>query len=271
MTTDLLHTSNFYICMACWYGMYTLAYVTSLICTFSPRVLRESKNPFKSNDFKYIWNFCTHGLATMHAISIVIMASNLISKYGLQEIWNYNFHINHPEAVNKFSQMNAFMMSYLITDVLYHIFELIFDNDSEKKLSRLLTIIHHSTGAVSMYFFIITRQVHFNSLYFSMTEISTIPLHATWAILTLGLKDDPEFKSIFLVLGAITWILFLSVRIIGSIFLWTYVVLNIEAVSYTHLDVYKRQIQIIAVVFSIGLSTSKSSSFGGPGVANGPS
>ena len=160
-------------------------------------------------------------------------------------IWNYNFHIFYTSGVKQFSSMNAFMQAYLIVDALFNIIEgFLCEEDAHKKEARRLNITHHLVGAASMYAFIIFEEAQFNSLYFSMTEISTIPLHLGWSIRELKLNDKRYFKHLYVFFGAMTWTLFLCVRIVGAIFLWIYFITNIQSIMRMHLGA--------AIVLGIG-------------------
>lgn len=234
MNLSLLENSGlFYIKL--WFFTYAFGYL--ILSRFIP-------GNFASKRFVYIWNFCTRGFSMIHATCLVIMSIRLIMQYGLIQIWDYYFCNNNIECLQGFSSMNAFMHSYLTVDVFFVILERNYlDEEERNKPERHLNIIHHVIGALSMCAFIIFREGHFNSLYFSMTEISTIPLHLTWMIMTLEMKEHEYVKPIFMFLGFLTWFLFLTVRIIGGVFLWIYVMTNLRAMLSVH---------PVTIVFVIG-------------------
>jgi hypothetical protein len=161
-----------------------------------------------------------------------------MSDYGLIRIWNYNFHIFYTSGVKQFASMNAFMQAYLMVDATFNILEsFLSEEDDHKREARRLNVTHHLIGAICMYAFIIFQEVQFNSLYFSMTEVSTIPLHLGWAIRELRLNEKRYFKHLYIFFGVLAWTLFLCVRIIGSIFLWIYIITNIQSIMHMHLVV----------------------------------
>ena len=176
----------------------------------------------------YLWPFASRFLAMCHALGNVYMATKIIYVYGLENPWEYNFYFHYPEAVDIFNNMNGFMGGYLIADALV----LFIHNKIHPKNvdNDYMTIIHHIVGASSMAAFIWTGKLQFNSLYYSLTELSTIPLHISWAMLHLNIHKNPSCKNAFTFCSLSAAILFLILRIIGSFFVCMYLIQNYESI-----------------------------------------
>lgn len=181
--------------------------------------------------YLFIWSIASRAFSTIHAIVMVVTVSHLISDFGIAALWKYNFYLRHPDGMETILNLNAFMMAYLITDVSFLIaHRLQLPANVRTDDNFVFAVIHHLIGAISMLQFIETGQVHFNSLYYSFTEISTITLNVAWLAVKLGWDQHPELRKIYEVAGFTTWLLFLFVRIIGSVALITHLYVNLNSI-----------------------------------------
>ena len=68
-----------------------------------------------------------------------------------------------------------------------------------------------------MILFIVYGELQFNSTYYALTEISSIPLHLAWMIMFLEEHKKGRGQVLFKLLGFSTVILYFIVRILGGI------------------------------------------------------
>jgi hypothetical protein len=164
------------------------------------------------------WNLNTRLLSSYHAAMLVWYAAKIIQndyifppgtdwqglKFGL-----YNISQNGME---NFNDLTAFMVAYLIVDLTFMLIK-----RTEKDLWG--STIHHCVGALGMFGFANGNHFHFNGLYYMITEITTPTLNIGWAIIHASKSTTEIGKTLLVVSGAITWILFFFIRFLGSIWL----------------------------------------------------
>ena len=100
------------------------------------------------------------------------------------------------------------MFSYLIIDALFIITENT-END------QIFMIIHHLIGATGLFCFYYYDALQYNFLYYQLTETTTIILNISWFFIKYEWNKSRLGNFIFMLLGALSWILWLIVRFIG--------------------------------------------------------
>lgn len=206
---------------------------------------------FRDPNYIFLWGILSRVFSTIHAIVMTVTVIYLVIKYGITSIWDYNFYLLHPEGALTCINLNAFMLAYLSVDVVFLIIHYVKLSPGTKVPDDnfFFAVTHHIVGALSMLQFIQSNQVQFNSLYFSLTEVSTISLNVAWLSIKLG-WDKPEKKkdetnstqrwppnvdpqklhTIYKAAGYTTFLLFFLVRILGSFFLIAYVYINVHRI-----------------------------------------
>lgn len=163
------------------------------------------------------WKSMTRSISVLHAI-IVSIGSLTVVFYGSDNaeiLTNYYGHLKYPYLIDRVHEINAIMFGYLVVDGIHLIAVRI-------EPFWHLTALHHFVGAASMIMFMNNDGYLFNSLFFSMTELSTIFLHLTW----FGLKNGIAILAIVSVL--VTWLLFIGLRVTGGSFILVLYILNYD-------------------------------------------
>jgi len=184
-----------------------------------------NKNRNTKSEYILWWNSFTRLVSTLHAVLVVYYAIVAYLEYG-NNVLNFEFEVTNSEDTANIVSINIIMIGYLITDLIFLVIERTESNIRE-------TIIHHVIGIVSLYGFIVYKTFPFNSLYYNITEITTIPLNITWIMLHFELHksiDYPVLGIIFTLLGLLAWILYLVVRVFGGVVLSYYLSLNYDRV-----------------------------------------
>lgn len=189
-------------------------------------------NVFDNPDYIFLWSIATRAFSSIHAIVMVTGVTSMIHKFGFTALWDYNFYFYHPRGLVLVRNLNAFMLAYLTIDFVFLVWHRIkLSTDAKPDENFNAAVIHHGVGAISMLQFIKMGIMPFNCLYFAFTEISTITLNIAWLALKLGWDKNPDSKIVYQISAGLTWFLFLTVRIMGSIVLWIYIYTNLHLIS----------------------------------------
>lgn len=184
-------------------------------------------NRLRNTKSEYIlwWNAFTRFASTLHAILMVYYSIAAYLQYG-NGVFNFDYEVTNLRDATNIMSINIIMVGYLITDLIFLVME-----QTEQNITT--TVIHHAIGSASLYGFIAYKTLAFNSLYYNITEITTIPLNITWIMLHFELHksvDYPILGMIFIMLGLVAWILYLIVRVCGGVILSYYLILNYDKV-----------------------------------------
>jgi len=221
-----LTSSEFYsvlIIGSFWLIIYTVAYLIN-------------------RSFIQRWAIVTRCLSINHAVIVSFGVISLLGQCSPSQIVDISFC--GEEAENRTARINIVMMTYLCVDLLFAFIEATRKTSiGIKHYLDLTNIAHHVVGAVSMYAFITNRVLRVNSLFYAMTEISTIPLHISWiikqeldrpsssdALATPTIITKERLKLALLIFGGLTWLSFFLFRIVGSylmvgwlVYYWSYI------------------------------------------------
>lgn len=178
-----------------------------------------------------VWKYTSKIISIFHASVVVSMSIRIIFMAPEVVYYNENIDIIYPNLFSDVRMINATMFGYLFFDFL----TLIIINSDENSFQ---TLIHHLIGGISMIEFYRIKSVYWNSLYYAITEFSTIFLHLTWFFL----KTNSSKISIT-ILGGLTWLSFFIIRILGGIWL----LLNV----YMHAEDVKQNLSFMNYVFFV--------------------
>jgi len=179
----------------------------------------------------FLWSAATRGFSTIHAVVMVTTPLLLLWNYDLVDLWEYHFYMFHPEGETIIANLNAFMLSYLLIDASYLIAHRIqLPANAESDDNFIFALLHHLVGAFGMLQFIQLKIMPFNCLYYSFTEISTVPLNAAWLSIKMGWDKNRRVDIVYRVSAGLTWLLFFEVRIVGSIAVIAYLYFNLHHV-----------------------------------------
>lgn len=165
-------------------------------------------------EFAHNWKRFTRTMSTVHAIVVSSLALRMIWVYG-NALQNWDFCEVYPTGCEEAFTIYKIMLAYLLNDALY-----LYLNQVER--DYLLTLAHHLVGGASMYMFIVTERVHYNGIYYALTELSTIPLNIAWFLIHRKGSTTESGKFVIMFFGFLTLINFLFVRIIGSFYQLVY-------------------------------------------------
>lgn len=176
-----------------WFGIYSIAQPLWLW-------LAPNLKPVKR------WKCMTRSISILHALVMATTSIIIVNFYCNQGeiLTNYNGHLKYPELIPIVHRLNAVMFGYLVVDGLHLL-------SAGVEPSWLPGTIHHAVGALSMIMFMKTDSYLFNSLFYALTECSTVYLHLTW----FSMKFKSKWGTIVCVL--ITWIIFGFLRVGGGI------------------------------------------------------
>tara|TARA_R110002072_G_scaffold45565_6_gene126954 strand:+ start:9313 stop:10065 length:753 start_codon:yes stop_codon:yes gene_type:complete len=208
----LIEACNY--CFERWFSLYALGY-----CVLGFEGLLDVG-----------WRYINRIFALLHATGCVIYTIRIINRFGLFELWQWDFYYSNREGIIEVAKLNAFMQAYLLVDATFNIFELIrtrfFNTRYQIVPIDWMMFIHHIVGASSMMAFIVTERLQFNSVYYAFTELSTIPLHLGWFIHNLNYQNTPVFKQIFITLSILIVVTFFMLRNLGSFIVMYYIYEN---------------------------------------------
>jgi len=193
---------------------------------------------FRDSNYIFCWGIVARAFSTIHAVVMTSTVVYLCVKYGLLTLWDYDFYRLHPEGMKTILNLNAFMLAYLTVDVVFLVIHYLKQPIQSRDGNFFPAICHHIIGAICMIQFIRTNQVHFKSLYYSFTEISTITLNIVWFAIKMGWDKSPKEDSrekragqtIYKVAGYTTFVLFFVVRVLGSLLLIYHIYVNIYSI-----------------------------------------
>jgi len=152
-----------------------------------------------------LWPYLSRQLSMIHAsiVSALAIAVILLAPITVQTYV-------YPPTAELYDDVclyiTAIMFGYLVVDGSFLLFKRL-------ETGWKLTFIHHFVGAASMIMFGLYQGLYQNSLFYALTELSTITLHLT----SLAMKFN--WKSVTIVAALITWVLFLVIRIFGGLWL----------------------------------------------------
>lgn len=197
-----------------WYISYS---ITRIILDVDYR--DKGKTTLNRQNYQRDWRFITRVYSTIHALLVSGYALFVVSNHGWTDLTDWNLCTWNSSACQQIEMINSLMMSYLVVDA---IFLLLYPTDS----NYLPTVIHHIVGSLSMLQFMRLQIMHYNSVYYAITELSTITLNISWWLLTFHYNETSLGKTAFKCFGYLTVFLFFTIRIIGSLFLMRMVYLQ---------------------------------------------
>jgi len=177
-------------------------------------VNRRYPNNQEENYIK-VWNTYTRAMSTLHSIIIISVSFYIIYlfKDNPYELLNLEFPNKHPNEIIYIEYTNIFMLFYLLVDCLFLISE---DTESNK----ISTLIHHLVGIAGMFCFINWNNMVYNSLYYSLTELTTIFLNMSWFMIKAKYNKGRFTLFLFGFNTIILWVMWLIIRLGGSILLF---------------------------------------------------
>jgi len=209
---------------------YFAGYVLTKTLIYANIDEEEDEKPY----FNLYWNVFTRVISIYHAIIITYFAINTITSYYyfietcrssncslFYKVLNYAKYPIIPPGIEYFRRATYFMISYLITDSIYVVIM-----RTEKDIWG--TITHHVIGGIGMFFFSYRDRFYFNGVYYMLTEVTTPFLNISWIFIHLHWNKNIIGRITLNLSGIITWILFLCVRVLGSIWLLYMIVYNIN-------------------------------------------
>lgn len=146
-------------------------------------------------------------VCSMSALSVWLRCPEVVTTYGFYECSESVYETIHNG--------NCVFFAYLFIDVTYGLL-------TKRKDLTTSAIIHHAVGAASMLMFIIYQDLHFNSIYYQLTEITTIFLNLGWVAIHYHKPGLLKIATGFLLLS------FLLIRVVGSAFQFYIIIENRE-------------------------------------------
>lgn len=171
---------------------------------------------FSLNDsFANTWKSTSRIISIFHAFVIYSYSFSIILRYPEVIYYNETIDLQYPSLASEIQLVNTIMFGYLLFDS----FILLIVGSSD---SLIQTLSHHIIGGLSMLGFNIVKTVYWNSLYYQITEFSTIFLHLTW----FSIKINSKFTTTLF--GFLTWLSFFIIRILGGIWLLMNVYMHVN-------------------------------------------
>jgi hypothetical protein len=177
------------------------------------------------------WDTVSRCIAIIHAIGNVILSSIIIQTYGISTILEYDVFLIYPSIVSETIFINQFMGYYLKTDLIFYCIHTI-NYGKIYDHGFIMMCCHHIIGFISMQAFIDTKMFQCMSIYYSFTEISTIGVNISWIIYKHTKRTHKYWGKILTISSMITMLLFFSVRILGSFFIWRFILFNLDSILY---------------------------------------
>jgi hypothetical protein len=188
----------------------------------------QSANYYDSRTlFDMYWKTAARIISTFHAFTVACLATALVMRHGWDVLRVWDLCQINPGLCNTIRGGNAVMAIYLFVDLFFLIYFKPLPEPATLKrrlLERgetdwhwILAIVHHLVGGCSMLAFVIMGRLQYNSLYYMLTEVSTIPLNAAWLLKHHNWHHSGFGRYLFLAAGYTTVFLFFTIRILGSI------------------------------------------------------
>lgn len=195
-----------------------------------------------------LWNSYTRIMSTIHSSIIILICFYIIYlfKHDPYTLLDFNFPTMYPKEMLYIKYMNIVMLVYLVIDFLFLISE-----DTEKNIDS--TITHHVAGALGMLGFINYNILAYNSLYCSLTEITTIFLNISWFMMKSDYNKSNFRLFIFIVNTFILWILWLVIRIGGGIMLFVCIFRDYKVISELGIIPIFMIFVVNSIVFSLNI------------------
>ncbi len=174
---------------------------------------KRSKNHKDKRRKKYIsiWNSFTRIMSTINALFVVSGAIYSIYVFGYS-LSRYDFPKTNTQDMKFFYLSIIVMFGYLIIDAVFIITE-------NTESNQIFMVIHHFIGATGLYGFYYYNILPYNLLYYQLTEVTSITLNISWFFIKFEWNKSKIGSIIFIIFGALSWILWLVVRLFGVGFL----------------------------------------------------
>lgn len=172
------------------------------------------------------WPFISRLLSIYNAATISGTAIFVVYLNGLADLYDFFFQPQSELIQSLITDMLKFFRAYLFVDLSFFLLAIV-QGKNPKERGRLMNIVHHFVGLISMQAFLVADTYYTNSLFYAFTEISTVPLHLAWMVSpnNPNLQNTEIYSVFMMVFGVIAYVLFFLTRILGSIWLWTFYII----------------------------------------------